>query len=130
MSEDNIRAARLMASAASEVSQAARNLDDIMTRHQAFLDDWLARYAALLDAHRPPEPKPEPVTGPHEPDPNGWQEWGGGFCPVRGPSPYETEVWVRLRNGTVLKGRAGGVQWRHFNNTHQDWVVAWQLVKK
>lgn len=123
MSEDNIQAARMMIGAADTMRDAVRNIDDIMTRHQRFLDDWLARYEAMLEASMPPKHEPEPVTPPKEYSDDAWQQWHGGFPPVSG----HLWVWVKQKNGYISRHQAKDVQWRHFKDyPDQNYIVAWQ----
>jgi len=42
--EEVSRAGSNMRDAASTMSSAASNLDDVMSRHQRFMDDWLIRF--------------------------------------------------------------------------------------
>ena len=42
--EEVSRASCNMRDAASTMSSAAGNLDDVMSRHQRFMDDWLIRF--------------------------------------------------------------------------------------
>lgn len=42
-------AANMMKHAAEEMLRAAGYLDDVMQRNQRFMDDWLARFEAVLN---------------------------------------------------------------------------------
>ncbi|WP_017182241.1 hypothetical protein [Sphingobium xenophagum] len=48
MSEDAIRAARMMQQAADDMKQAALNIDGSLAQHRAFMDDWLNRLDGVL----------------------------------------------------------------------------------
>jgi len=39
-----------MSSAAEQMSRAASSIDESLRQHQRFLDDWLQRFEATLDA--------------------------------------------------------------------------------
>lgn len=43
-------AARTMASAAQDIHRAAFEVSGALAQHQRFMDDWLARFIAALDA--------------------------------------------------------------------------------
>lgn len=43
-------AASRMVGAADSIRQAASNMDDVLQRHQRFMDDWLLRYQQLLES--------------------------------------------------------------------------------
>lgn len=43
------RAGSTIRSAAGTMQQAANNMYDAFDRHQRFLDDWLARFEAVVD---------------------------------------------------------------------------------
>jgi hypothetical protein len=47
--EDVRRAGQEMTAAASEMMRAASYIDDVLQRHQRFLDDWLMRKQATLE---------------------------------------------------------------------------------
>lgn len=52
--EDVRRAGAAMQEAAADMRAAAANLEGALERHQRFMDDWLARFAALLEAMTKP----------------------------------------------------------------------------
>jgi hypothetical protein len=45
-------AASTMRSAADEMRSAASSIDEALTRHQRFLDDWLARFVDAMEQKR------------------------------------------------------------------------------
>lgn len=49
-SEDVSRAGSQMVSAASDFNQAASNMAYALEMHQRFLDDWMARFEAVVAA--------------------------------------------------------------------------------
>lgn len=48
MSEDAIRAGRMMQQAADDMRQAALNIEGSLERQRAFMDDWLGRLDGTL----------------------------------------------------------------------------------
>lgn len=51
MGAEDVRAAgNRMAAAADTMRSAASSIDDSLTRHQNFLDQWLARLEAVMEA--------------------------------------------------------------------------------
>ena len=56
--EDVQRAGLNMAGAAQDMARAAALIDETLERHRLFMDDWLARLAAVLDATRSSARKP------------------------------------------------------------------------
>ena len=49
-SEDVSRAGHRMQSAAEQMSRAASTIDDALFRHQRFLDEWIQRLEAVMQA--------------------------------------------------------------------------------
>lgn len=47
--EDVARAGHNIAGAADTMNRAAGNLDEVLMRHQRFMDDWLQRFEAALE---------------------------------------------------------------------------------
>jgi DNA-binding SARP family transcriptional activator len=47
-SEDVYRAASMTQSAASEMQQAARNIEGSLERQQRFMDEWLQKFEQIL----------------------------------------------------------------------------------
>src|SRR5688500_129567 len=115
MSEDMIRAARVIASAAAEFEQAARNIAAALEQHQRFLDDWLTRYQT------PIEPEP-PAASPGDAPTAGWLDWSGGFAPSQG------EVWIKRRDGIMCRAYAGEINWRHYRTQKPSDIMAWQAA--
>lgn len=89
-SEEVSRAGQAMRAAADDMQRAAMNIDGAFERHQRFLDDWLARFEAVMN---PPAP-----------------------APVAKPVPDDVRVWVKKKDGTLHRAIAGDIQWRHFGN--------------
>lgn len=116
-SEEMLKAAHIMMSAASAMGTAAHNLAASLEANQRFMDDWLTRYRAPIVEDRASEP-PEPA----------WIDWPGGFQPSQTAGQV---VWVKLRDGTALLDRADEMRWRHFKGTTKAYrdkeVVAWRL---
>jgi hypothetical protein len=54
-SEQVLNAGYAMKSAASDMDRAAGNLEDSLRRHRMFMDDWLERFEAALNASRQTE---------------------------------------------------------------------------
>lgn len=46
-------AGHTMARAAEQMRSAAGSIDDSLTRHQRFMDDWLQRFEQVLAEHKP-----------------------------------------------------------------------------
>lgn len=53
------RASHTMSSAASEMQRAASSIEDTLSRHRMFLDDWLMRFEQALSAHPGPATEKE-----------------------------------------------------------------------
>lgn len=51
--EDVKQASRTISAAASEMFRAAAAIDDALTRHQRFMDDWLSSLERVLKSHEP-----------------------------------------------------------------------------
>jgi hypothetical protein len=47
--EQVANAGRQIASAADDMRQAGSNIDDALRRHRYFLDDWLLRFADVVE---------------------------------------------------------------------------------
>jgi len=43
-------AANIMRSAAEQMGRAGSNMHDTLERHQRWMDDWLSRFQAILEA--------------------------------------------------------------------------------
>ena len=50
--EDVAQAGRNVAGGAEVIRSAVSNLEDITSRHQRFMDDWLDRLESILEADR------------------------------------------------------------------------------
>ncbi len=48
--EEVARAGSTMAQAATDMNRAAANIEGALQRHQSFLEDWLQRFEAMLQA--------------------------------------------------------------------------------
>lgn len=110
MSEEMMRAAKMMQHAAEEVSRAVLNMSAALEQHQRYLDHFLERLAPIMS---PPEPPPEEA---------GWHDWKGCFSPVEAG----TKVHVKYRNGSVATAPAGMINWRHYKVKFEKDVVAWK----
>lgn len=51
-SDDVSRAGHNMREAAQQMNSAASSIDSSLLQHQRFMEDWLQRYAALLEEHK------------------------------------------------------------------------------
>lgn len=49
-SEQVQNAANTMRHAAEEMNRASANLEEVLFRHQRFLDDWLMRYEQVMNS--------------------------------------------------------------------------------
>lgn len=57
------RAGHQISRAAQEMQQAASNIDASLTNHQRFMDDWLDRFAVVMEKF-PIAMRVEPVVAP------------------------------------------------------------------
>ena len=79
-----------------------------------------AMAASMQESKPVATPEPEPATD------DGWIDWSGGECP---PVEADTEVWIKLRDGTSSYGqwKARNYSWQHHDNC--DDIIKYRLSK-